>query len=191
MPSYIFVNSYGGHGAGSGNPCPSGWKADTLIVETLLSDNTLKNITFLICNEKTSSDKDLELGLGLGLGLGIPFLVFIIYCIYKYKKSVDYMNNLEIAMDRPVDRGHNQNDIQPEVITPVKEVIFNKLGYRLHRDFLAGNLTSELKVSLTSFTVEDLLILENYALEHNKRNIGLYIRTIIDSKNTNIVVTIP
>jgi hypothetical protein len=180
MPIYSF-RSYGSRGSGLGNPCPSGFKANTLIIETFLSDSTLKNVTFLTCDEKEGGI-DLGLALGLGLGLGIPVLLLLSCLIWRVYKNCKADNEWRRRIENQYYIGGQPNQIQPEDITPEKEVIFNKLGYRLHRDFLAGNLTDELKVSLINYKVNDLLILENYAREHNKNKIALHIRTIIDSK---------
>lgn len=188
MPIYSF-RSYGSRG--SGNPCPSGFKANTLIIETLLSDNTLKNVTFLICDEKEGNGTDLGLALGLGLGLGIPcFLLLLCACWAAYRR-LRADNEWRRRIEDQYNIGGQPNQIQPEEVTPEREVIFNKLGYRLHRDFLAGNLTNELKSSLMNYNMNDLLLLENYAREHNKNTIAIHIRTIIDSKQIEPQLTSP
>lgn len=70
---------------------------------------------------------------------------------------------------------------RPPVPSSVK--IFNKLGYRLHRDFLAGNLTDELKTAMSDFSEEELQVFEVYAMGHNKYHIYLFIRSIIDIRH--------
>lgn len=167
--SYTYIHSVGSRG--SNNPCPSGYNVDTMVMELLFDNSTYKNITFLVCNEKEAGS-DLALGLGLGLGLGIPVVVIILIVLYR------------MGCFPCTERGRIMTEnrlIQPIYQVPTeKENIFNMLGSRLHRDFMAGNLTEDLRLSIRSCSKEDLILLENYALEHKKTNIALHIRSEID-----------
>lgn len=64
------------------------------------------------------------------------------------------------------------------------ELLFEKLGYSLHKQFLSGNLTEQLQNILKISSQSDLIIFEKYAREHNKLNIAEYIQSI---NNVNIV----
>ena len=161
-----------GGSRGNYNPCPKGYSVDTMVMELLFDNSTYKNITFLICNEKDSNSDDLALGLGLGLGLGIPVLVIILICLYRCGYFPCTERGRRMAENRL---------IQPVYHLPTeRENIFNMLGSRAHRDFMAGNLTEDLRMSLVACPKQDLIFLENYALEHKKTNIALHIRSEID-----------
>ena len=163
----------------SKNPCPDGFSAGTLVIETVLEDFVSKNITFFVCLEGEDSSRNndsLELGLGLGLGLGVPAFLLILYWIWRMGF---FGNSPQILAVEGREQLINQAPLPVQPITE-RERIFNTLGSRLHRDFLAGNLTDDLRISLRTYPLQDLLILENHAQEHNKQNIALYIQTIID-----------
>lgn len=169
--------SYGGRGANYRNPCPSGFTPATMIVETVLEDLVSRNVSFLICTPSDSNidDNSLELGLGLGLGIGIPFLLIFICYLWR----CGCFSRQQILAVGGREQLINQGALPVQPITE-RERIFNTLGSRLHRDFLAGNLTDDLRISLRTYPLQDLFTLENYAQEHNKQNIALYIQTIID-----------
>lgn len=182
--SYTYIRSGGSRG--SSNPCPRGYSVDTMIMELLFDNSTYKNITFLVCNEKEGSSDDLALGLGLGLGLGIPVLILILIVLYRNGCFPCTERGRAIRENRLI------QPIQLPQLPTERETIFNMLGSRNHRDFMAGNLTDDLKVSLHCYPKQYLILLENYALEHKKTDIALYIRSQIDKlENIRPVPTAP
>jgi hypothetical protein len=163
----------GGSRYGTRNPCPDGQSISTMIMETLMDNSTYKNITFLICSENGDNDNSLALGLGLGLGLGIPAVLIILFICYRAGCFQGCCTRNRPQQDRL---------IMPEDPSE-KELIFNMLGSRAHRDFMAGNLTSDLKFTIIgcSRNRNNLVLLEKYAIEHNKNKIALFIREQLDT----------
>jgi hypothetical protein len=182
MPSkpLIFSNS---RSRWDKNPCPDGLSSATLVIETVLENLVSKNISFLVCVEgdgATSDSRSLEVGLGVGLGVGIPVFIFIIYMFWRAGFCCNRDQLLREDLIVPI-QGNNQE--QPHYVNHIteRERIFNTLGSRLHRDFLAGNMTEYLRCALRTYPKPDLLLLENYAISHNKFGVSIYIRSIIDS----------
>jgi hypothetical protein len=171
------------------NPCGDGYGPSTLTMQTQFDDGSFKNVSFIVCSEAPKrADNDLELGLGLGLGLGIPFLALLIYVLWwKPRRNLYPQFNVEVAPAerRFVDNGHINRDAPDR-----NKILFNKLGHHLHRQFLAGNLTQELKIMLKSFPIEDLNMMEALAFDIGKTEIVQYISQEILHKNSSIPVNI-
>ena len=60
------------------NPCPSGLELNTIIIETMLNDNVLKNITYLICDNSVTDNLSFTLLLSFGLGIPVALISFIV-----------------------------------------------------------------------------------------------------------------
>ncbi len=158
------------------NPCPSGFSPGALVVETQFADLSYKNVTFLVCNPSSDSPADLGLALGLGLGLGIPVLALIIsfiVCCVRRRKVAHHFEELI--------RDQRRANLLIEV--QQREVVFEKLGFHLHKQFLAGNLTNELKVVLKTFSLIDLQFLQTMARKNSKLEIVSFIQSEIDTRN--------
>jgi hypothetical protein len=188
MPSvYIASRNSISSGISSGsrvyNPCGDGYGPSTLTMQTQFDDGSLQNVSFLVCSPAIQrTDTNLELGLGLGLGLGIPILAGLIYVLWLSKRHHIPQFNVEVAPAGPEPIHHEAPDRN--------KIVYDKLGYHLHRQFLAGNLTQELKVMLKSFSIEDLSMLELFAVDINKPEIVRYISQEIGAKNSAKIVNI-
>jgi len=118
----------------SRNPCPSGTG------QGYMYSPILNNTILLICdaafNRVLTSQDELELGLGFGLGLGLP-IVLVIGWVWAYSNRI-------MCYDR------HTAPIVPPTPTPVKaaETVMKGLSSDLYNDFVAGNLTVQLKKAL-------------------------------------------
>jgi hypothetical protein len=170
------------------NPCGDGYGPSTLTMQTQFDDGSFKNVSFIVCGEATSrADNFLDIGLGIGLGVGIPLLAALIYVLWLHKRRNIPQFNVEVAPAerRFVDNGHINRDAPDR-----NKILFNKLGHHLHRQFLAGNLTQELKIMLKSFPIEDLNMMEALAFDIGKAEIVKYIAEEIAHKNSSVPLNI-
>ena len=87
---------------------------------------------------------------------------------------------------------NNKNNYQHNEVVPLQQEqsVFEKLGYHLHKQFLAGNITNEFKIIIKSFSEQDLKFLEIYARKHNKQKMADYLNSEINSKN-NLISIVP
>jgi hypothetical protein len=159
------------------NPCGEGFGPSTLLVETQFGDGTLKNISFIVCAPTDGSQKtNMDLALGLGLGIPLALIALVLYFfVYRTRRNpiVQFNPNIVPVGNEPIAVAR---EVDP------KKALFDKLGYHSHKQFLAGNLTAELKISLKSFTVEELGVLEKFSFDHNKHEISRYISQEIVNK---------
>jgi hypothetical protein len=153
------------------NGCPAGTSYNTISMDLLLNDNTLKTITFMVCDESGYTTRDTFRLIILISGISIISIMLILAL---------YANLQHKCCNRKVYTRQLDNSEQKYISD--NNTIFNKLGYGLHRDFIVGNLTNELMESLKTYEVNDLKLFENYAIIHNKNNIAIYIQKIIDAK---------
>ena len=170
IKSFSFVPDSFEGGRIGGNPCQAGYAPGLLNIETLIDNINLQNITMIICSPR--SYRDDSLAIGISSGAGVIILLLILYRFYKNRKAkeefIKYTSN------------HNSNNTYYNSPS-TKEHIFNMLGNQLHRDYLVGNLTEELKNKLNTLSIEDLKLLESHC---NKNNISMYIsQEIFNNEN--------
>jgi hypothetical protein len=197
MPSYSSIAigrsiSSGSRGSRVYNPCGDGYGIGTIILQTLFDDMTTQNVTFLVCTPSSKPEvDDLGIGLGIGLGVGIPVLAALIYVLWRWGPRHN-PPVLVAPAQRPLNNVETRVGRVDESVDPNK-ALFDKLGYHLHRQFLAGNLTNELKIILKSFSANELEVLERFAFDHNKLEISRYISQEITNKtvppHTNLAVS--
>ena len=128
-------------------PCPSGTG------EGYMYSPILNNTILLICdaafNRVITSQDELELGLGFGLGLGLPvFLVMLWSCAY-YNRIMCYDSR------RSAGEIHTDMNTAGFTHTPesIDQTVKKGLSVDLYIDFIAGNLTVQLKKAL--FTIKE------------------------------------
>ena len=168
MPSSYRAPSIGYYSTsyGTRNPCPDGQYINTLIAETTFADQTVRNITYLICDTNNPNEPSLSLILGLSLGLGIPALIIVIVFIIK----CFYCDGRRRVDDRLL-----QNLVAPA------PTVFDILTPESQRLFSLGILDDNFRNELSNMPKDKLFICRDEALKNNKHNIATYISVLLDS----------
>lgn len=167
---------------GSGNNirgCPSGYYQSFVTLDFVANGQNQSQIIQSCDNSPALLDSIHSFELAMGLGFGIPacLLLFCLVCC-----GVHRLCPCQKRLYGKYPSLASKNSVVAVPLKPDNQVTFEALGPILHRQFLAGNLTTELINALNSMPSQQLESAYWTATQHSRDSIANHIRSILKAR---------